>query len=209
MKTVETGYTSGKPSQSGKKSWWGKSWKYPVGILVLAIVLNVAVGLVVRTYIFRAYKMPSASMQPTLLIGDCIIVDKLPTTVQSIERKDIVVFPLPEDPSKKFVKRVIGLPGDLIEIRDKRLYLNGRLFKEAYVAHNDESIKPYRDNYGPAIVPEGFLFVLGDNRDFSYDSRMFGNIDQRTVEGRVKWIYWSWDKERFRVRFERVGATVN
>ncbi|UCG09108.1 MAG: signal peptidase I [Desulfobacterales bacterium] len=80
---------------------------------------------------------------------------------------------------------------------------------EDYIVYNDENIKPYRDNYGPAIVPDGSLFLLGDNRDFSYDSRMFGFIDLRTIKGKAKWIYWSWDKENLRVRWDRIGKTFN
>lgn len=80
---------------------------------------------------------------------------------------------------------------------------------EDYIVYNDENITPYRYNYGPAVVPDGSLFLLGDNRDFSYDSRMFGFIDLRTIKGKAKWIYWSWDKKNLRVRWDRIGKTVN
>ena len=147
-------------------------------------------------------------MQPTLLKGDFIIVDKLPKTTERVDRKDIIIFPLPDKSAKPFVKRVIGLPGDQIEIKEKKLYINGNFIEEDYIVHLDNNMESYRDNYGPTVVPGGALFLLGDNRDFSYDSRMFGLIDSRTIIGKVKWIYWSWDKEKLRVRWSRIGKSV-
>ena len=152
-------------------------------------------------------------MKPTLLVGDHILVGKLLKNFDEIERGDIVVFVYPPDPRKDFVKRVIGLPGDLIEIIDKELYINERLFKEIYVIHTDDHIFPAkinsRDNFGPIRVPEDSLFVLGDNRDASFDSRFWGFVELSMVKGKVTRIYWSWDKQNSQVRWNRIGLTVH
>lgn len=157
--------------------------------------------------------MPSGSMKPTLLVGDHIIADKSLKNLGEIERGDILVFVYPPDPRKDFVKRAIGLPGDLIEIIDKALYINERLFKENYVIHTDAHIFPAnknpRDNFGPFSVPEKSLFVLGDNRDASFDSRFWGIVDLGKVKGKVTKIYWSWDKENSQIRWNRIGQTVH
>jgi len=157
--------------------------------------------------------MPSGSMKPTLLVGDHILADKFPLNLDKIERGDIIVFVYPPDPRKDFVKRVVGLPGETIEIRDRELYIDGNLLEENYVLHIDNHIFPAdvnsRDNFGPIRVPENSLFVLGDNREASYDSRFWGFVELTKVKGKVTKIYWSWDKENSQVRWERIGKTVN
>jgi len=152
-------------------------------------------------------------MKPTLLVGDHILADKFPLNLDKIERGDIIVFVYPPDPRKDFVKRVVGLPGETIEIRDRELYIDGNLLEENYVLHIDNHIFPAdvnsRDNFGPIRVPENSLFVLGDNREASYDSRFWGFVELTKVKGKVTKIYWSWDKENSQVRWERIGKTVN
>jgi signal peptidase I len=156
--------------------------------------------------------MPSGSMKPTLLVGDHILVNKLPKSSDKIKRGDIIVFVYPPDPRKDFIKRVIGLPGDLFEIRDKQIFVNNNLLKEGYVIHTDKNIIPAsvrpRDNFGPLRVSNGSLFVLGDNRDASFDSRFWGLVEISKIKGKVTKIYWSWDKENSQVRWDRIGQTV-
>jgi signal peptidase I len=117
------------------------------------------------------------------------------------------------DTYKDFLKRVIGLPGDLIEIKDKEIYVNKNLFNEDYVIHTDKNIIPAgvrpRDNLGPLRVPHDSLFVLGDNRDASFDSRFWGFVDLGKVKGKVTRIYWSWDEKKSQVRWDRIGDTVH
>ena len=130
-----------------------KSWILIFAILALSCILFVLAPFLLRTFVVQAFKIPAGSMKPTLLVGDHILVDKLLKNLDKIERGDIVVFVFPPDPRKDFVKRVIGLPNDLIEIRDKTLYVNGDLFQEDYVIHTDTNIisakyRP-RDNLGP------------------------------------------------------------
>ena len=132
---------------------------------------------------------------------------------RSLEREgpkhgDIIVFEFPEDPSKDFIKRVIGVPGDVIEIREKKLFLNGVEQQEPYIQHVDASTSvPRRDNFGPVMVPEGKYFVMGDNRDESYDSRFWGFVERDTIEGKALILYWSW-ASLTDIRWERIGQMV-
>mgnify|MGYP001097681875 FL=1 len=186
-----------------------------------AIVVAVILALFIRTFVVQAFKIPSGSMKDTLLIGDHILVNKfvygvkMPFAKKTIipindpQRGDIIVFEFPEDPSKDFIKRVIGIPGDVIEIRDKMLFVNGSRVTNYHGVYKDPKIyapqiQP-RDNLGPITVPEDKLFVMGDNRDFSYDSRFWGFVDLIAVKGKAFIIYWSWDRENFGVRWTRLG----
>jgi signal peptidase I len=163
-------------------------------------------------------------MKQTLLIGDHILVNKfiygvkLPFTMTTIipvknpQRGDIVVFKFPEDPKKDFIKRVIGVAGDIVEVVDKRVYVNHKLLNHDHGIHTDNlvysgDVQP-RDNFGPVVVPEHSLFVMGDNRDHSYDSRFWGFVDLKAVKGKALIIYWSWDKEHFGVRWNRIGKVL-
>ncbi len=196
---------------------------------VEAIVFALVIALVIRTFVIQAFKIPSGSMIPTLLVGDHILVNKfllgtpvdVPFTNINLfrmpglrypQRGDIVVFKYPEDPKRDFIKRVIGIGGDVVESKDKTIYVNGRMLIEPYVQHVDSDIKPRdadrRDNFGPVVVPKGSVFVMGDNRDQSYDSRYWGFVDDSQVKGKAIIIYWSWDSEDHWVRFGRLGHIV-
>jgi signal peptidase I len=186
-----------------------------------AILVAIVLALFIRTFVIQAFKIPSGSMKETLKIGDHILVNKfiygvkipfLQTTIVPItnpKRGDIVVFKFPEDPSKDFIKRVIGVAGDVVEIRDKKVYVNGKLLNHDFGIHTDPYIFPAnvqpRDNFGPVVVPPHSLFVMGDNRDQSYDSRFWGFVDLKAVKGKALMIYWSWDKDNFGVRWNRIG----
>jgi len=190
---------------------------------VEAILIAVVLALFIRTFIVQAFKIPSGSMMNTLLIGDHILVNKfiygvkIPFTdgknlipIFDPQRRDIVVFKYPEDPEKDFIKRVVGVAGDTIEVKEKELYVNGTLQTETeYAIHQDPRIIPVkyteRDNFGPVTVPENSLFVMGDNRDNSHDSRFWGFVDLKAVRGKAFIIYWSWNSEAFGVRWNRIG----
>ena len=189
-----------------------------------AILVAIVLALFIRTFIIQAFKIPSGSMKQTLQIGDHILVNKfiygikmpfLMTTIVPInnpERGDIVVFKFPEDPDKDFIKRVIGIAGDVVECRDKQVYINHKRLNHDFGIHIDSNIisrgvQP-RDNFGPVVVPENSLFVMGDNRDHSYDSRFWGFVDLKSVKGKALIIYWSWDKENFGVRWNRIGQIL-
>ena len=189
-----------------------------------AILIAVVLALFIRTFIVQAFKIPSGSMTSTLVIGDHILVNKflygikLPffektiVSIQDPEHGDIVVFKFPEDPSKDFIKRVIGIAGDEIQIRDKKVYINGMLSSGFRGYHTDSRIFPERmqsrDNFGPVKIPSNKLFVMGDNRDHSYDSRFWGFVDLKAVKGKAFIIYWSWDKNSFGIRWSRIGQLL-
>jgi signal peptidase I len=205
-----------------------------------AFAIAIVLALVIRTFFVQAYKIPSGSMEPTLLIGDHILVNKLiyglrvpdslfgvrPLSgaipygqyvfrIEPIHRGDVVVFVFPPDPTKDFIKRVVGLGGDTVEVRDKSVYLNGRKMDDphAYYQPSESQIRiTPRDRYGPTVVPKGKVFVMGDNRDRSYDSRFWGFVDESDVEGRAMVIYWSWDSDSssyLPIRWDRFGRIIH
>jgi signal peptidase I len=191
---------------------------------VEAILLAIVLALFIRTFIVQAFKIPSGSMKETLLIGDHILVNKflygvkLPFVSTTIiaykepQRGDIVVFKFPDDPDKDFIKRVVGVAGDVVEGRDKKIFVNHEPLNHDYGIHKDSRIVPGniqpRDNFGPLVVPEKSLFVMGDNRDHSYDSRFWGFVNLKAVRGKAFLIYWSWDKSNFGVRWKRIGQML-
>jgi len=189
-----------------------------------AILVAIVIALFIRTFVVQAFKIPSGSMKQTLQIGDHILVNKfiygvkVPYLHETIiplkkpRRGDIIVFKYPVDPHKDFIKRVIGIPGDEIEIRDKKLYVNQKRVNRDYGVYTDSrilsaNVRP-RDNFGPVTVPQHSLFVMGDNRDESFDSRFWGFVDYKALNGKAFIIYWSWDKENFGVRWNRLGQIL-
>jgi signal peptidase I len=214
----------------------------------------IAVGLfaIIRTFFVEAFKIPTGSMERTLLVGDFLLVNKavygaeIPFTgvrlpaLETPRRGDIIVFEWPEDPSKNFVKRLIALPGDTVEMRDGNLWLNGRLLRERYVVHTEPNsdpsgeefrwqrdylvkraeasvgYHPSRNNWGPLIVPKKNYFVLGDNRDNSYDSRYWGFVPDSLVKGRPLVVYYSYERDAMHqlpwitnIRWSRLGARIH
>jgi signal peptidase I len=171
----------------------------------------------VMTFVVQAFQIPTGSMEPTLLVGDFLLVNKLvyaqaPTPLEKfilprkdIRRKDIVVFKYPNDLSQDFVKRVIGLPGERLEIKNKQVYINDKPIEEKYKVHNDSQVyanteyyhydDAIRDNFGPVTVPAGHLFVMGDNRDNSLDSRYWSFLPLSYIKGRPWVIYFSYRAE--------------
>lgn len=155
---------------------------------------------------FGTYKIPTGSMEPTLSIKDYLISDLTYFRKNELQRGDLVVFQYPKDLSKDFLKRVIAKEGEKIEIKDKQVYINDEPITEDYKVHNDERIYTrsenqqnndyLRDNFGPSIVPSGYCFVLGDNRDNSSDSRFWGFLPIKNIKGTPLYIYWSKDKKR-------------
>jgi len=210
-------------SDSATTSAGGAVWRF---LKEVVIILVVALGLsfLVRTFIVQAFKIPSGSMKPTLLIGDHILVNKfiygvrIPFVRKALisigepKREDVIVFIYPEDRSKDFIKRVVGVGGDTIEIRNKKIFLNGLPYQDNHGVYVDDFILPGsiqpRDNFGPFTVPKGTVFAMGDNRDQSYDSRFWGVVDLKDVLGKAFMLYWSWNGENHSVRWGRLGNLV-
>jgi signal peptidase I len=189
---------------------------------VESLLLAVVVALLVRASVVEAFWVPSGSMLPTIQIGDHLFVNKLAygmhlpfverevTQWSPLHRGDVVVFTSPVDRNIDLIKRVIAVAGDTVEIRKKRLYINGEEVPDPH-AHftdiRDREAVP-RDHFGPVTVPPGKFFVMGDNRDQSYDSRYWGFADESDVKGQATFIYWSWDSRRHWVRWDRFGHFV-
>lgn len=188
-----------------------------------ALLMALLLAILIRSFVVQAFKIPSGSMLPTLQIGDHILVNKflyglrLPYPIDTMvvqwgqpERGDIVVFVFPRDPSKDFIKRVVAVPGDTVEIRHKQIYINGTQADDPYATFADEERESPgpRDNLGPMEVPPHKLFVMGDNRDRSHDSRFWGFVDLDDVKGKAFMIYWSWDGDDRWVRWERIGDLI-
>lgn len=225
----------------GRWAWeWTKS-----------IVIAFSLFLVIRTFLVEAFRIPTGSMENTLLVGDFLLVNKavygaqVPLTKKHLPafaqptRGQIVVFIPPHEPDKNYVKRVIGVAGDTLEMRNKLLYVNGKPQTESYVQHTDPNndvyapsmywqceyrpvkmkdsdCRPTRDNWGPVVVPGRHFMVLGDNRDDSEDSRYWGFVDRGAIKGKPLFIYYSFDSNGLhpfpwitQIRWSRIGNTIH
>lgn len=214
-----------------------------------AIIFAIVVASILRIFVVQAFRIPTGSMEDTLLVGDFLLVnkfiygvrtpDKIPILNIHIpwvrlpgfkkpERGDIVVFKYPRNPDQDYIKRCVGLPGDTIEIRNKKVYVNGQPFPDPpHVKYSSYTMPPglnepgiyppgagNRDNYGPVVVPEGHYFMLGDNRDNSLDSRYWGFLPEENIVGEAMIIYFSWDSRvpfyKFykKIRWSRIGDII-
>ena len=189
-----------------------------------SIIWALVLAFIIRSCVVQAFKIPSGSMEDTLVVGDHLMVNKfiygikLPFTdtrllkLRDPVRGDVLVFEYPEDRSKDFIKRVIGVPGDEISVRDKQVFVNGVLYRNPHEVHKDAQLLPReqgpRDNFGPVRVPANSYFMMGDNRDRSYDSRFWGFIRDSDIKGKAFIKYWSWDSDAWRVRWNRIGRLI-
>jgi signal peptidase I len=187
-----------------------------------AICIAILLALFIRTFVVQAFKIPSGSMLPTLLIGDHLLVNKfiygirVPFTgkilvpINSPKQGDVIVFRFPKDRSIDYIKRVIGTPGDTVEIKNKKVFINGEPINDPHAHISTPAVlnanASPRDNFGPILVPEQRVFVMGDNRDNSYDSRFWGFVDQRDILGKAFILYWSWDIDKPLFSLERFAS---
>jgi signal peptidase I len=194
---------------------------------VEALVVAFVIAMIIRAFVLQAYRIPSSSMEDTLLKGDHILATKynygltVPFTTRKIwgadripKRGDIVIFTFPVNHNMDFVKRVVGVPGDTVEVREKNVYINGKPYTTNFEKHTDPFILTQgqgavRDNFGPVKVEPGTCFVMGDNRDQSYDSRFWGFVPIQNIKGKAFIIYFSWDSAKHWIRFGRVGHVVH
>jgi signal peptidase I len=215
-----------------------------------ALFIALILALVIRALVVQAFSIPSGSMIPTLLVGDYLLVNKFSYGIRnpfsnkvliptwSPQRGDVAVFIFPQDPSKDYIKRIIGLPGDRVQVINKKVYVNGELFALPQARFADSTVIPFnqstRDNFGPIVVPKDSYFFLGDNRDQSYDSRFWGFVPMDALRGKAVIIYFSWggaeneplflafwmalkgmatefawDADAFHVRWQRIGKLIH
>ncbi|MEE9913122.1 MAG: signal peptidase I [Deltaproteobacteria bacterium] len=198
--------------------------KSKVREFIEAILTAVLIAAFIISFVVQAFKIPSGSMIPTLLVGDHLFVNKfiygvkIPYFRKTIipltdpKREDVIVFIYPQDRSKDFIKRVIGVAGDKIEMKNKKLFINDRAYADPFGVYDDPAIYPAhvqpRDNFGPVIVPQDSVFVMGDNRDHSLDSRFWGFVDLKDVQGKAFILYWSWNAEERNVRWGRIAQLI-
>ncbi len=190
-----------------------------------AIFFAVIFAVFIRTFVVQAFAIPSGSMENTLQVGDHLLISKflygikVPFTddrimkIRDPKRGDVVVFEYPADRSKDFIKRIVGTPGDRIKIIDKRVYVNGILYADSHESHRDSAVLPgyasKRDNLEEFTVPADSFFVMGDNRDNSYDSRFWGFVDAKDIRGMALIKYWSWDSNASSVRWGNIGRLID
>ena len=216
---------------TGTRSRRGARSKSTFREYVEAIVLAVVLTVVIRGLVVQAFRIPTGSMEDTLLVGDFLFVNKLVygseidigfaghrlvyhrfPAIRKPHRGDIIVFRYPDDPSRDFIKRCVAVEGQTVQIKDKLLYVDGKAQVEPYVIHGDERVLPrevsQRDNFGPIVVPKGHIFMMGDNRDNSHDSRFWGPLAVNLVKGKAMILYWSWDADRRMPRLNRLFHPV-
>ena len=216
---------------AGAKSRRAARTKSTLREYVEAVVLAILLTVVIRGLVVQAFRIPTGSMENTLLVGDFLFVNKLVygseidigaaghrivyyrfPAIRKPQRGDVIVFRYPDDPSRDFIKRCVAVEGQTVEIRDKVLYVNDKAQVEPYVIHSDDKVLPKeisaRDNFGPTVVPKGHLFMMGDNRDNSHDSRFWGPLPVSLVKGRAFVRYFSWDGEHHSIRFQRMFQAI-
>ncbi len=199
---------------------------------VEAIVLAILLTVVIRGLVVQAFRIPTGSMENTLLVGDFLFVNKVVygseidigaaghrviyyrfPAVRQPHRGDVIVFRYPDDPSRDFIKRCVAVEGQTVQIKDKVLYVNDQPRVEPYIIHSDDKTLPAtisaRDNFGPMVVPKGHIFMMGDNRDNSHDSRFWGPLPLNLIKGKAMIIYWSWDAEKSMPRLNRLFHPIH
>jgi len=191
-----------------------------------ALIIALILALIIRAFLLQAYRIPSSSMEDTLLKGDHILATKynygmtIPFTTHKLwgkdivpNRGDVIIFSFPNNTSIDFVKRVIGLPGDTIAVRDKKVYVNGKVFTTGHEKYTDPYIVTegqgrMRDNMPEVVIQKGYVFAMGDNRDQSYDSRFWGQLPVENIKGKALIIYFSYEHGNMLNRLARIGHLV-
>ena len=196
-----------------QKPAWGRVAATGAVVIVGTLLTNLAVvrplAAYYRQHYAQALVIPTGGMEPTLLVGDSIMVDRAAYRDRAPQRHDIVVFEHPEAEQRDFVKRVVGLPGDVIVVRREQVFVNGQLLGEPYLDPQLAALTSSPVTCGsvcePTTVPIDSYFLLGDNRNNSEDSRFFGFVKRASIKGRAHSIYWSWDMGEQRIRTDRIG----
>lgn len=194
-------------------------WYIYVLVILIGSGINYSIELTIRENVIQGFKIPSGAMNPTLRIGDYVLCNHIYYQKNNPTHGDIVIFEYPLDERVKFIKRIIGTPGDTIEIKNNEAYVNNQKLDEPYALYSNPKKTPknQKKNFGPIIVPKNEYFVMGDNRDNTRDSRYWGTVKRQKINGKAIIIYFSWDqkipawnifKRLFSIRFSRIGDTL-
>lgn len=175
------------PSRRDKNK---KKEKSSLREMVEVVVIAFALAFLIKTFVVGNFWIPSESMLPTIEVNDKVVVTNFSYWFEGPQRGDVVVFKYPLDTKKDYIKRCIGVPGETIEFRDSKLYVNGELVEEPYLPEGLTF-----EDYGPVVVPEGQYFMCGDNRNNSADSRAWGFLDEKLIIGKAQFIYWPFDRQ--------------
>lgn len=185
-------------------------WFVYLAVGVMLVAIGELVPSVMRSYLVRAYRIPSSAMRPTLVPGDHILVDNWSYLRADPARYHVVVFEAPQSPGRFFIKRIVGLPGEIIEMQGDRILINGQQLQDdierAGAAATDAARR--EESFGPVRIPDGQYFLLNENGDARSDSRSWGTVPRRNILGAARSIYWSWDAEEAHVRWDRVGQPI-
>ena len=225
--TVRDGLATTAPPASAESRTTAKPRKSLIREYGEAIAIAVLLALVIRTLVVQAFTIPSGSMMDTLLVGDYILVNKflygpeVPFTDTHLpglrvpQRGDIIVFRYPQDEKRDFIKRIIGTPGDAVQVRGGQVFINGEPLREPYVKRTESPLPATGQTYcgyaygcEPTVVPPDSYFVMGDNRDNSQDSRYWGFVKRDKIKGKAFLIYWSWDSDRQWLRWRRLAHYI-
>jgi len=183
-----------------------------IAIQVINCIFAIIIAFSFKYFVCQAYKIPAGSNLPTILIGDQILVNKYIYKYRQPKRNEFIIFKFPRNEKIDYVKRIVAIPGDVIEIVNKKLILNHKPIEENFIINPDSKIMSKkmgpRDNFGPVTVPEESYFVLGDNRDNSFDSRFWGFVKKGKIKGRAEVIYFSFDSKNKSIRTERIGKSI-
>ncbi len=197
-------------------------WYIYLIVIVITLTIDHSVAIAVKENVIKPYQIASGSMEPSLHVGDFILSNQTYFSTHNPERGDIILFKYPVDEKMDFIKRIIGVPGDMIEIRDKHVWINSEKITESFVQHSDSTLltqfESVRDNFGPFRVSQNSYFVMGDDRDTSLDSRHWGTVKRHQIKGKLSFIYFSLDgtipvwkliPRLFSVRLNRIGKIID
>ena len=210
--------TANKVKESYQLKFYNKLYVYILAILI-TLGVDYSLASATREFVVQAYKIPAASMQPTLLVGDYLISNQLYFRTRNPARGDLVIFKYPKNERLNYIKRIVGVPGDTLEIIEKKVYINHAALDESYIQQNNiqVSLSGPNDNLNPIVIPQNEYFVMGDNRDNSEDSRHWGTVKRHQIIGKPIIVYWSWDgrisswslfRKIFSIRPGRIGKIL-
>ncbi len=170
----------------------GSETGYLIREILESVIVAVLLAFIIRFFLFQPFYIPSGSMEPTLKKGDRIVVNKLTYRLGEPKRGDIIVFKYPVNPKRDFIKRLIGLPGETIEVKDSKVYIDGKVLEQPFLPKKFT----YNSNFGPVKIPENEYFMMGDNRNNSEDSRYWGTLPDENIIGRAIFVYWPFDRTK-------------